>query len=81
MSVDHYFVCETCKVKAVKHHKYVLGNGRSTHWKCPICFEQAFNRISKYSCRLTEDELDSNLKFLAFMHGIDFDNIPVEIWE
>ena len=79
MQSDFYAVCIKCLVKAIKHHSYIAGKGRYLYWICPICSTD--NLISRYRCGLTEDELDSNLRFLAFMNEIDITDIVDEIWD
>ena len=74
----YYPICNNCKVRAIKHHEYIAGNGRAVYWICPICL----NTDQIWDCgQLTEEELDGNLRFLAFMHGIDFDCIKLEVWD
>lgn len=79
LTLNNYAVCNKCLVKGVKHHAYIIGKGRYSYWICPICSNT--NLVSNRFCRLTEDELDSNLRFLAFMNGIDHTDIIDEVWD
>ena len=74
-----YTICGKCLVKGTKYHGYVVGRGRYNYIACPIC--ENTNLISKYNCSISEDELDGNLIFLAFMTGKDIDRLQGDIWD
>lgn len=60
-------VCETCWVVGCMTNRDDPGWGIS-HWHCPICGNAELNG-SLFTCKVSEDELEANYRFLRFMKG------------
>ncbi len=58
-------VCERCQVIGELSPHVV-----PTFWRCPICFNDEM-KWSAWSCGIDAEELESNLRFLKFMKGIE----------
>jgi len=78
--IYYHAVCERCMVKCVKHHKD-NGNWGMISWsECPIC-GNGDPQLDTDDCGLTDDELESNRRFLMFMKGQDPDETIGETWD
>lgn len=54
-------VCEKCIVLYEFKHSY--------GWECPICKINSPDHMNAWSCGISEEELEGNLRFLKFMQG------------